>query len=213
MNVTFSPSCSCAVPVHRCGEPCKLFGRRGCMDHCTKVREDSYFLIVPGRSLRTHRTWGMPKMITCAPRRFIRVARYGPLFNSQGLFSQRCECASPAPSKEWCYRVERPILVRNVVVSPCRFTLLHSTVSTNYTPVYSDQVHATHSCNTRICPSTCELCKRRCDGLHLHGLTPGIHHLCGYVRSLVQNFISFKHRNEQRNALVLRTMLRTNLSN
>lgn len=184
------------------------------MDHCTKVSEDSYFLTVTSGSLRTHRTWGMPKMITRAPRQFIRVARYGPLFNSHGLFSKLCECFSPAPSKKWCCRVERPTLVRNVVVSPCRFSFLHSTVSTNYTHVYSDQEHDTHSCNTRICPSTCELCKRRCDGPHLHGLTPGIHHLCGLVRSLVQKFILFKHRNEQRNALVLSTMPRSgNLSN
>ncbi len=69
------------------------------MDHCTKVSEDSYFLIVPGRSLRTHRTWGMPKMITCAPRRFIRVARYGPLFNSQGFFLNCVNVLALRPSR------------------------------------------------------------------------------------------------------------------
>lgn len=47
----------------------------------------------------------------------------------------------------------------------------------------SDQVHETHSCDTRLCPSTCELCKRLCDEPHLHGLARGTHHLCGEAHS------------------------------
>jgi len=46
---------------------------------------------------------------------------------------------------------------------------------------HSDQVHETHSCDTRLCPSTCELCKRLCDEPHLHGLDRDMHHLCGLV--------------------------------
>ncbi len=52
--------------------------------------------------------------------------------------------------------------------------------TTNW-PFYSDQEHDTHSCDLMLCPATCELCKRLCDQPHLHGLTPGAHHLCGSV--------------------------------
>jgi hypothetical protein len=45
----------------------------------------------------------------------------------------------------------------------------------------SDRVHETHSCDTRLCPSTCELCMRLCGEPHLHGLARGVHHLCGLV--------------------------------
>ncbi|KAH9056528.1 hypothetical protein EDB87DRAFT_1221631 [Lactarius vividus] len=34
----------------------------------------------------------------------------------------------------------------------------------------SDQDHKIHSCDTRLCPATCELCKRLCSKPHLHGL-------------------------------------------
>ncbi|KAH8986525.1 hypothetical protein EDB86DRAFT_2809505 [Lactarius hatsudake] len=43
--------------------------------------------------------------------------------------------------------------------------------------------HKIHSCDTRLCPATCELCKRLCDKPHLHGLAPCEYHLCGYVHS------------------------------
>lgn len=46
----------------------------------------------------------------------------------------------------------------------------------------SEQEHESHSCDTRLCPVTCELCKRLCVQPHLHGLTPGAHHLCGSVK-------------------------------
>ena len=85
-------------------------------------------------------------------------------------------------------------------------SFIRSTTFTNWPHVYSDQVHDTHSCGTRLCPSTCELCKRVCDEPHLHGLTPGIHHLCGSVPSLVEKVIVTKYRDEQRNARVLGSM-------
>jgi len=44
MDATFSPSCSCVVTAHLCGEPCKLFGKRGCLEDCTKVGGDNRFL-------------------------------------------------------------------------------------------------------------------------------------------------------------------------
>ena len=88
------------------------------------------------------------------------------------------------------------------------------TVPTNRSHVYSDQVHESHSCDTRLCPSTCELCKRLCDEPHLHGLTLGTHHLCGSVLSLSQKVIAAEYRDEQRDPRVLGSMLRSgNLSN
>ncbi|KAH9056504.1 hypothetical protein EDB87DRAFT_1219618 [Lactarius vividus] len=47
----------------------------------------------------------------------------------------------------------------------------------------SDQEHESHSCNAKLCPAPCELCKRPCDKPHLHGLIPGTHHLCGEAHS------------------------------
>ncbi|KAH9030797.1 hypothetical protein EDB85DRAFT_1403662 [Lactarius pseudohatsudake] len=47
----------------------------------------------------------------------------------------------------------------------------------------SDQEHESHSCGARLCPATCELCKRLCGQPHLHGLIPGTHHLCGEAHS------------------------------
>jgi len=43
-NATFSPSCSCVVNAHLCGEPCKLSGKRGCLEDCTKVSGHYRFL-------------------------------------------------------------------------------------------------------------------------------------------------------------------------
>ncbi|KAI9443965.1 hypothetical protein H4582DRAFT_1049491 [Lactarius indigo] len=50
----------------------------------------------------------------------------------------------------------------------------------------SDKEHDSHSCDLRLCPATCELCKRLCDQPHLHGLTPGAHHLCGETHSCAE---------------------------
>ncbi|KAH9023069.1 hypothetical protein EDB83DRAFT_1992577 [Lactarius deliciosus] len=47
----------------------------------------------------------------------------------------------------------------------------------------SNQEHESHSCEARLCPATCELCKRLCGQPHLHGLIPGTHHLCGEAHS------------------------------
>src|SRR6266702_89276 len=33
----FSSEDSCVVNDHLCGEPCKLLGKRGCLEECTKV--------------------------------------------------------------------------------------------------------------------------------------------------------------------------------
>jgi hypothetical protein len=36
-SAAFSSSRRCVVTAHLCGEPCKLSGRRGCLEDCTKV--------------------------------------------------------------------------------------------------------------------------------------------------------------------------------
>ena len=41
--------------------------------------------------------------------------------------------------------------------------------------------HTIHACEHRLCPITCQLCKRLCNGDHLHGLSLGENHLCGYA--------------------------------
>ena len=41
--------------------------------------------------------------------------------------------------------------------------------------------HLVHACEHRLCPVSCQLCKRLCSGDHLHGLIPNQSHLCGSV--------------------------------
>lgn len=44
----------------------------------------------------------------------------------------------------------------------------------------SDEIHEEHTCDIRMCPLTCELCKRLCvNDDHLHGLDDSALHLCG----------------------------------
>jgi len=50
--------------------------------------------------LLTRRSWDTLRMTTtCVLRRFICVARYGPIFSCAGYSSRSCGCTSPAPSK------------------------------------------------------------------------------------------------------------------
>ncbi|KAH9047539.1 hypothetical protein EDB83DRAFT_2267127 [Lactarius deliciosus] len=49
--------------------------------------------------------------------------------------------------------------------------------------LFSNQDHTVHSCGTRLCPASCELCKRLCIQPHLHGVIPGEVHLCGEAHS------------------------------
>jgi hypothetical protein len=41
--------------------------------------------------------------------------------------------------------------------------------------------HTVHACENRLCPVSCQLCKRLCSGDHLHGLVLDQSHLCGCV--------------------------------
>ncbi|KAI0062821.1 hypothetical protein BV25DRAFT_1885018 [Artomyces pyxidatus] len=44
-------------------------------------------------------------------------------------------------------------------------------------------VHSDHACDSRLCPVSCQLCKRLCTRGHLHGLTAGEDHLCGCIHT------------------------------
>jgi hypothetical protein len=48
------------------------------------------------------------------------------------------------------------------------------------TPLRNEE-HLVHACEHRLCPVSCQLCKRLCSGDHLHGLVPDQSHLCGCV--------------------------------
>ncbi|KAI9452888.1 hypothetical protein BJY52DRAFT_1124024 [Lactarius psammicola] len=117
----------CVVSAHLCGDPCKLLGRRGCLEDCTKVM---------GHAEDEHMCSALAHMCgePCALR------------NIQLLGGKTFSC------QESC-------------------------------SIPSEQEHESHSCDTRLCPVTCELCKRLCDQPHLHGLVPGAHHLCGEAHS------------------------------
>ncbi|KAF8488922.1 hypothetical protein F5888DRAFT_1622603, partial [Russula emetica] len=41
-----------------------------------------------------------------------------------------------------------------------------------------NEEHVVHACEHRLCPVSCQLCKRLCSGDHLHGLDPDQYHLC-----------------------------------
>ncbi|KAF8270132.1 hypothetical protein EI94DRAFT_1572312 [Lactarius quietus] len=43
--------------------------------------------------------------------------------------------------------------------------------------------HKVHECENRLCPISCQLCKRLCSGNHLHGLSDDENHLCGQEHS------------------------------
>ncbi|KAH9056526.1 hypothetical protein EDB87DRAFT_1636600 [Lactarius vividus] len=117
----------CVVNAHLCGEPCKLLGKRGCLDECTKVL---------GHSEDEH---------VCSA-----------LVHMCGMLCDLSEIKLPGGKTYSC---------------PERCT------------IPSDQDHETHSCDTRLCPAACELCKRLCDKPHLHGVDPRAHHLCGEAHS------------------------------
>ena len=47
---------------------------------------------------------------------------------------------------------------------------------------FSQDAHDHHRCHERLCPVTCQLCRRLCSTQdHLHGLEDGAVHLCGLV--------------------------------
>ncbi|KAH9029425.1 hypothetical protein EDB85DRAFT_1867188 [Lactarius pseudohatsudake] len=48
-------------------------------------------------------------------------------------------------------------------------------------PIYEE--HTIHACEHRLCPISCQLCKRLCSGDHLHGLSRDENHICGQEHS------------------------------
>jgi hypothetical protein len=176
--------CRCIVSVHLCGDPCKLLGRRGCLDDCTKVgRRGSHFH--SSSSLRGQQVFGHPEdehlcsalVHMCGEVRFFHL-----LWHIYGCSWIRYS-VSLAPSQTSNYRAGRRSPVREAAVSLGTFYIRFYLTSDRPTdrPFYSDQEHDSHSCDLRLCPATCELCKRLCARPHLHGLDPGAHHLCGSV--------------------------------
>ncbi|KAI0302897.1 hypothetical protein B0F90DRAFT_1935607 [Multifurca ochricompacta] len=113
----------CVVNAHLCGEPCKLYGRRGCLYDCTKVA---------------------------------------------GHAEDEHMCPAPV------HMCGEPCALKGMRLPGGRTYSCPETCS-----IPSDQDHETHSCDTRLCPATCDLCKRLCVQPHLHGLAPDMHHLCG----------------------------------
>ncbi|KAI9453843.1 hypothetical protein BJY52DRAFT_1418099 [Lactarius psammicola] len=117
----------CVVNDHLCGEPCKLLGKRGCLEKCTKISRHS---------------------------------------------EDEHVCSAPV------HMCGEPCALRDVNLPSWR---TYSCLERCTVP--SDQEHEIHSCDTRLCPATCELCKRLCNKPHLHGLAPREYHLCGESHS------------------------------
>ena len=59
------------------------------------------------------------------------------------------------------------------------------------TRLFRNEVHTVHACEIRLCPISCQLCKRLCSGNHLHGLSSGVNHLCGCAHSFLPSTILF----------------------
>ncbi|KAH9992107.1 hypothetical protein BJV77DRAFT_1003498 [Russula vinacea] len=121
----------CVVNAHLCGELCKLSGKLGCLEGCTKVAghaEDEHLFPAPLHM-----------------------------------------CGEPCALKG----MKRPGGKTYSCPERCG--------------IPSDEDHDTHACDTRLCPVTCDLCKRLCVRPHLHGLADGdgrnMHHLCGEAHS------------------------------
>ncbi|KAH8979281.1 hypothetical protein EDB92DRAFT_1980226 [Lactarius akahatsu] len=116
----------CVVSAHLCGDPCKLLGRRGCLEDCTNV-----------------------------------IGHEGDHM-----------CSALA------HMCSEPCALRNIQLLGGKTFSCQESCS-----IPSEQEHESHCCDIRLCPVTCKLCKRLCDQPHLHGLTPGAHHLCGEAHS------------------------------
>ena len=63
----------------------------------------------------------------------------------------------------------------------CQCELSRSHDDNSNRKLFRYEEHTVHACEHRLCPITCELCKRLCSGDHLHGLSRGENHICGYA--------------------------------
>ena len=60
-----------------------------------------------------------------------------------------------------------------------------------------NQDHTVHACENRLCPISCQFCKRLCSGDHLHGLSADENHLCGYAHFFVSPTLLFTWTSSQ----------------
>ncbi|KAF8267054.1 hypothetical protein EI94DRAFT_1830340 [Lactarius quietus] len=122
----------CVVSAHLCGVPCKLLGRRGCLEDCTKA--------------------------------------IGHAGDEHMCSADVHMCSEPCALKNIQLPGGKTYSCQESCSTPC------------------EQEHESHSCGTLFCRVTCELCKRCCNRPHLHGLTPGAHHLCGTAHPCLERF-------------------------
>jgi len=116
------------VNAHLCGESCKLVGKQGCLEECTKV---------------------------------------------MGHMDEDHLCAA------YVHKCGEPCGLTGIVVADGD---VYSCTGSCRIP--SDEDHEQHLCDARLCPVSCQLCKRLCANQdHLHGLIPGAVHLCGQEHS------------------------------
>ena len=69
--------------------------------------------------------------------------------------------------------------VPEYVACQCELSCSHDNNSDR--KLFRYEEHTVHACEQRLCPITCQLCKRLCSGHHFHGTSPGENHLCGYA--------------------------------
>ncbi|KAI9443823.1 hypothetical protein H4582DRAFT_1807697 [Lactarius indigo] len=99
------------------------------------------------------------------------------LLGRRGCLKDCTKVVGHAEDEHMCSAVHmcgEPCALKDIVLVGKKAFSCHESCSTP-----SDQEHESHSCDARLCPVTCELCKRLCNQPHLHGLIPGTHHLCG----------------------------------
>ena len=65
------------------------------------------------------------------------------------------------------------------------------------TRLFRNEAHTVHACENRLCPISCQLCKRLCRGDHLHGLSSGVNHLCGCAYSFLPCTILFNRTSSE----------------
>ncbi|KAH9039451.1 hypothetical protein EDB83DRAFT_2411806, partial [Lactarius deliciosus] len=90
-------------------------------------------------------------------------------------------CGQPCGHSQKCGCVDK-------CIKPCDLVNLRLPNGKSFTcsrtcrvPIFEE--HTVHTCEHRLCPISCQLCKRLCSGDHLHGLSRSENHLCGQEHS------------------------------
>jgi hypothetical protein len=113
---------------------------------------------------------GVPRLFTC-------VAKYDMIHLCYESISLRSHIALRPPGYEiigW----EHLFLPRELLHTQARFFPNLLLPCANVI-LFSTQEHTEHSCGMRMCPASCDMCKRLCIQPHHHGMKPGESHLCG----------------------------------